>query len=262
MKPAPNNDRPLLPWRVRTSMVLRSLLIQVTNNFERMQSLGFVYALWPALTVAYRDEGERRAAARRHLEFFNTQPYLANSILGVVAHAELVERGPGLEENVARVKRAMMGVFGALGDDLFWAGLMPASALIALTVYAVRPDLAIAGLVAAFVIYNVFHLWSRIRLFDLSLQYGRRVTRVLRKLRLPSLVLVIKAAGAFLVGGFVALAVWRAAGTGVIPRVGVLAFGAALVLTYLLQRLGIKPGWCWFIIGTAATAAGALLRLR
>lgn len=243
-------------------MILRSLFIQTTNNFERMQSLGFVYALWPALREAYRDEGERRAAARRHLAFFNTQPYLANSILGVVAHAELAEQGPDLEENITRVKRAMMGVFGALGDDLFWAGLMPAAALMALTVYTVRPDWAVGGLLGAFVLYNVFHLWARIRLFDLSLLYGRRVTRVLRKLRLPAMVLAIKAGGAFLVGGFVALAAWRAARSGEFLYLGVPAFAGALVFTYILQRLGLKPGWCWFVIAAAATTAGAFLPVR
>jgi len=65
-----------------------------------------------------------------------------------------------------------------------------------------------------------------------------------------------------LIGGFVALAAWRATGEAEGMYVGIPAFGAALAVTYFLQRLGLKPGWCWFIVAASATAAGAFLPAR
>lgn len=250
----------LLPWRVRAAMVWRSLFIQATNNFERMLALGFLFALWPALRRAYPEPEARRDAVVRHLAFFNTHPYLANSILGVVAHAELTHDGPSRDEEVRNLKRAMMGALGALGDDLFWAGLMPAAALVALTVFAYRPAWALLGVIAALVLYNIGHLWTRVRLFELSLRYGRRITRVFKLLRLPRVVVAVKLAGAFLLGVFAVTAAAGGGGADARSWAMAAAFGGAVVGALLLQRLGVRPGWCWLAVTAAATAGGALVR--
>ncbi len=243
-----------LPAHTRGEMVARSFFIQATNNFERMLSLGFLYALWPALKVAYPDAEARRRAMVRHLSFFNTQPYLANGVLGVVAHVELAERGPELDFALSSIKRAMMGAFGALGDDLFWAGLMPAAALLALPVYVWRPEAALVGLAATLVAYNVFHLWARIRLFNMSLKLGRRVTRYLKLLRLPQLVVLVKIVAAALLGVFATALVWRTVAEAA-PRGGLVA-AAAGGAAYLLIGRGVRPGACWYIIAAGAAAAG------
>jgi len=249
----------LLPRRTRAAMVLRSLFIQAANNFERMLSLGFLFALWPAIKIAHPSPAARREAAVRHLAFFNTQPYLANCILGVVAHAELTERGPTLAFSEASIKRAMMGAFGALGDDLFWAGLMPAAALLALPIYALWPRYALVGVVAALLAYNLFHLWARVHLFTMGLKLGRRVTRYLKLLRLPRLVVVVKVVGAALLGIFAAALAWRAAANASRPGVAVALAGGAAACSFALTSLGVKPGLCWYAIVAAAAAVGVIL---
>lgn len=63
---------------------LRSNLFQGSWNFERMQALGFCFSMVPAIRRLYPENNEaRKQAIRRHLEFFNTQPFVAAPILGV-----------------------------------------------------------------------------------------------------------------------------------------------------------------------------------
>ncbi|EFZ5680119.1 hypothetical protein BHP03_001752 [Shigella sonnei] len=65
---------------------LRSNLFQGSWNFERMQALGFCFSMVPAIRRLYPENNEaRKQAIRRHLEFFNTQPFVAAPILGVTS---------------------------------------------------------------------------------------------------------------------------------------------------------------------------------
>ncbi|MGD8718815.1 MAG: PTS system mannose/fructose/sorbose family transporter subunit IID [Candidatus Zixiibacteriota bacterium] len=245
-----------MPRRTRAEMVVRSLFIQATNNFERMMSLGFLFALWPLIRRKYTTPEGRREAALRHLSFFNTQPYLANCILGVVAHAEL-RGGPGLDIEVARVKKAMMGAFGALGDDLYWAGLMPAAALVTLVIAGVLPQYAIAGVIVGLIAYNVFHGWARIRLFEIGYRLGRRITTYLKLLRLPRLAQLVKTFVAFALGVLAVVVVWRAgAGAG---WIGGVAAGVAVVVSVIIQSFGVRPGLSWYIIAAGAVTFGFFL---
>ncbi len=57
-----------------------------------MQSLGFAYAIEPVLRKLYPDQAEYESRLRIHLEYFNTQPYLASFILGAVV---TIGGGPG-----------------------------------------------------------------------------------------------------------------------------------------------------------------------
>ncbi len=246
-----------MPPRTRAEMVLRSLFIQATNNFERMLSLGFLFALWPVIKRIYREPEARRQAVIRHLSFFNTQPYFANCILGVVANAEL-RGGENLDAEVATVKTAMMGAFGALGDDLFWNGLMPAAALLALVFYGVFPDYAIAGALLALALYNVFHLWTRIKLFNAGLRLGRRITSYLKMLRLPYFALAVKVAASFLLGLFMVVVIWRASRVGTWGMEGALAAAAAILAAFVIQSLGIRSGICWYLLAAAVTALGTI----
>ncbi len=246
-----------LSRRVRGEMIIRSLFIQATNNFERMLSLGFLFALWPLIKVIYRTPELRREAVIRHLSFFNTQPYFANCILGVVAHVEL-RGGENVDAEVSRVKRAMMGALGAIGDDLFWAGLMPAAALTALVFYATFPRYALIGTIYALIIYNVFHLWTRIRLFNVGLRLGPRVTNYLRMLHLPRFAVIVKIAGSFLLGTLAVLITWRASQFGFSIFVATAAVTVAVSLSIILQNLGVRPGICWYLIAGAAIVFGSL----
>ncbi|WP_032507065.1 PTS system mannose/fructose/sorbose family transporter subunit IID, partial [Streptococcus mutans] len=66
----------------------RSTFLQGSWNYERMQNLGWAYALIPAIKKLYKNKEDRAAALERHLEFFNTHPYIAAPILGVTLALE------------------------------------------------------------------------------------------------------------------------------------------------------------------------------
>ena len=107
-------------WRA----LLRLLAVQGTWNYERMLGVGMGYAAEPLLedlkTVDPVRHGE---AVVRSAEFFNCNPNLAGLALGATARAEY-EAVPGAQ--IARLRTALCSPLGALGDELFWAGLVPA----------------------------------------------------------------------------------------------------------------------------------------
>jgi mannose/fructose/N-acetylgalactosamine-specific phosphotransferase system component IID len=61
-------------------------------------------------------------AVVRSAEFFNCNPNLAGLALGATARAEY-DGAPGAQ--IARLRTALCSPLGALGDQLFWAGLLP-----------------------------------------------------------------------------------------------------------------------------------------
>ena len=74
------NKKDLINIFIRSNFLLGSF------NFERMQAIGFCVSLLPALRKVYKDDKPAMAAAmKRHLEFFNTQPFLATPIMGITA---------------------------------------------------------------------------------------------------------------------------------------------------------------------------------
>ncbi|WP_057491285.1 PTS system mannose/fructose/sorbose family transporter subunit IID [Streptococcus orisasini] len=105
----------------------RSTFLQGSWNYERMQNLGWAYALIPAIKKLYTSEEERAAALERHLEFFNTHPYVAAPIMGVTLALE-EERASGAKIDDAAiqgVKIGMMGPLAGIGDPVFWFTVRP-----------------------------------------------------------------------------------------------------------------------------------------
>jgi mannose/fructose/N-acetylgalactosamine-specific phosphotransferase system component IID len=59
-------------------------------------------------------------ALKRHMRMFNTNPYLANPIMGVTASLEEVNAsGRDMDDAINSVKVALMGPFAGIGDSLF-----------------------------------------------------------------------------------------------------------------------------------------------
>lgn len=138
-----------------SSAFLRSFLIQASWSFERMQSLGFFYSIAPAMKAIHKSEDKLKEAYKRHLEFFNTNPYMAPAIIG--ATIKLEEYGAS-DEEIKGLKTALMGAYGAVGDSLFWASLRPLAAVAGVI-------LALYGFIWAplvfLAIYNLPHIFMR-----------------------------------------------------------------------------------------------------
>ena len=105
----------------------RSQFLQGSWNYERMQNLGWAYALIPAIKKLYTTKEDRAAALERHLEFFNTHPYVAAPIIGVtLALEEEKANGTEIEDAAIQgVKIGMMGPLAGIGDPVFWFTVRP-----------------------------------------------------------------------------------------------------------------------------------------
>jgi len=117
-----------------------------------MQGLGFFYSLLPWLAKV-SGEGFREACFR-HLTYFNTNPYMAPYVLGVVSRLE--EEGKG-EESV-KARNDLMGPLGAIGDGFYWATLLPVTVLLSLAISFF--SMAAAPVFFLFA-YNAVHLKNR-----------------------------------------------------------------------------------------------------
>lgn len=119
-------EKKLLDKKDLNKAFWRSQLLGASLNFERMQSLGAYYSVVPALKKIYKGKPkeERVAAIRRHLEFFNTNPYVYGPILGI---SMAMEENTKEEEkqSVISVRTGLMGPFAGLGDSLLAMTVVP-----------------------------------------------------------------------------------------------------------------------------------------
>lgn len=111
-----------LSKRDRWDVCWRSTFLQGSWNYERMQNGGYAYAMIPAIKKLYKNKDDQAAALKRHLEFFNTHPYLASPIIGVtLALEEDKANGTAVDDvAISGVKVGMMGPLAGVGDPVFW----------------------------------------------------------------------------------------------------------------------------------------------
>lgn len=163
-----------VPATALASSFLRTLLIQASWNYHTMLGSGFAFAMLPVLRRIYRDRpDELNAALDRHLEHFNAHPYLASVALGAAVRLEADGTDP---ETVRRLKVAIRGPLGSLGDALVWALVLPGASLGALAVIWLGAPVWL-GVAGFLVVYNVVHLGLRFWGFRAGLEAGRDVGR-------------------------------------------------------------------------------------
>ena len=92
-----------------------------------MQNGGWCFAMIPAIKKLYTTKEDQIAALKRHLEFFNTHPYVASPVIGVtLALEEDKANGAPVEDSAIQgVKVGMMGPLAGVGDPVFWFTARP-----------------------------------------------------------------------------------------------------------------------------------------
>ena len=145
----------------RIAVCWRSTFLQGSWNYERMQNGGFCYAMIPAIKRLYTTKEEQAAALKRHLEFFNTQPYVGAPILGVTLALEedRANGAPVDDAAIQGVKVGMMGPLAGVGDPIFWFTVRPILGALAAS-FAMSGN--ILGPILFFVLWNVIRyafLW-------------------------------------------------------------------------------------------------------
>lgn len=154
----------------RMQVAWRSQFLQGSWNYERMQNGGWCYSMIPAIKKLYPNKEDRVAALKRHLEFFNTHPYLASPVVGVTLALE-EERANGAEIDdvaISGVKVGMMGPLAGVGDPVFWFTVRP-------ILGALGASLALGGSILGPILF--FVLWNLIRMGFIwyTQEFGYRV---------------------------------------------------------------------------------------
>ncbi|URJ32456.1 PTS mannose transporter subunit IID [Blochmannia endosymbiont of Camponotus sp.] len=144
------------------AVFIRSNIFQGSWNFERMQALGFCFSMIPVIRRLYpKNSKDQKEAIKRHLEFFNTHPYVAAPILGVtMAMEEQKANGATTIDNASinGLKVGLMGPLAGVGDPIFWGTARPVFA-------ALGAGIAIGGNLLGpclfFVLFNTARLATR-----------------------------------------------------------------------------------------------------
>jgi PTS system mannose-specific IID component len=239
-----------LPRSVRRAMLLRSLAVQGSWNYQTLIGTGLAFVLAPALRHVYgADPAKLREAVGRHAELFNAHPYLASLAAGALARLEADGVPP---ETIGRFKNAIRGSLGSLGDRLVWLMWRPACALLMVGLLLAGAGWWIA--VAAFLVsYNALHLWMRSWGLDAGLRDGLQVARALREAPFERLGERAGDAGAVLAGFSAVLAIgWGGGRGGVYAAAGVAALVAGIAL-------GPRIRWVAAVALTAILVAGVVL---
>lgn len=220
--------------RATTVSLLRLLGVQAGWTYERMGGIGVAFAAAPLLEEGVAPE-RRTGALARSAEFFNSHPWLAGLAVGAEARAER-DGVPG--EQIQRLRAALGGPLGALGDRVIWAGLIPVLSAVAVVgaglVGWAAPLLAVV--LAGALRWEVTR-WSLRR----GLESGMRVAAVLRDCtlsRVSTSVGLTAAAATGVASMFVArgavvrvapgVALWLVLMSGAVALVVVLKAGARL----------------------------------
>lgn len=175
---------------------LRLLFLQGAWNYERMIGVGMGFAAQPLLEDLKSADPLRHAEASvRSADFFNSHPYLAGIALGALVRCEY-DQMPGPQ--IARLRVALTSALGALGDQVFWAGLVPAAVGAALVGVALGAG---TWWVAAMVLlYLVIRVATGIWALNTGLRSGARVGDAITQSWLRGAALWGGLAAGFLIG--------------------------------------------------------------
>jgi mannose/fructose/N-acetylgalactosamine-specific phosphotransferase system component IID len=208
--------------------VLRLFAVQGTWNYERMLGVGMGYAAEPLLEdLKAVDPVRHGEAVVRSAEFFNCNPNLAGLALGATTRAEY-EAVPGAQ--IVRLRTALCSPLGSMGDQLFWAGLVPA--LLGLALIAVVVGAGVWAILGFLLTYNAIRIWTAFWSLRLGIASGMRVGAAISSSWLPRAIEWAGPAAGFALGAAVPLvAGWYFRGfewTAMIGTAGVTVAGFAL----------------------------------
>jgi PTS system mannose-specific IID component len=186
---------------------IRGFFLQCLWNFQRQQNVGFLFMIKPFLDLYYKGE-QKKEAYLRHLEFFNTQPYMAGIIVALVAKTEkeIAEGNTNLIATLSPLKQSMASPLAAIGDSFFWGTLRPLCAMIcifiAILLAGISPELLVSlgiGLPLIFLfVYNLFHLAMRYFFMMMAFVFGQETLSSLARPHLRIFWAVLKL-GAFII---------------------------------------------------------------
>lgn len=237
-----------LPFALKLRLFIRSLGLQASWNHERMQNLGLLTTMLPWLRTRRRDLNQDRLFCRRYYEFFNTNPYLANFVIGGLVRLE-DDRTTGADfppGHVTMFRDSLGRAFASLGDQLFWLGVRPALVMAICLLGLHGQMVAILGVVVVFAIAQLALRW---RSLDRGYQLGFGLVDLLHHQHWHRGIAAAERTGMFLTGMTAGTYLARVAEPGQPVSDGLLWFGVAagLGLPMVLRRR--LPGEVLILVG-------------
>ena len=169
LTPAANLDKKTL-----NKMVWRSLNLQGSFNYERMQAAGWLYGILPGLLAIHGEDTEDLKLSMAHnLEFFNTHPFLVTFVMGIILS---LEQQKADINTIRAVRVAAMGPLGGIGDAIFWFTLVPIAAGICSNM-AIQGS--IMGPIMFLLIFNLVQFLVRFWLMHWSYNLGTQAIELL-----------------------------------------------------------------------------------
>ena len=163
----------MLDKKTLNKMVWRSLFLQASFNYERMQAGGWLYGILPGLEKIHTNDEDLSASMSHNLEFFNTHPFLVTFVMGIVLS---LEQNKADIPTIRAVRVAAMGPLGGIGDALFWFTLVPITA-------GITSNMALTGNLAApfifLAIFNIAQFAIRFILMHWSYKIGTEAIGIL-----------------------------------------------------------------------------------
>lgn len=186
----------------RFSVALRHQYLQGSWNYERMQNGGWAFSIIPAIKKLYTNKEDQIAALQRHLEFYNTHPYVSSPVMGVTLALE-EERANGVpvdDAAIQGVKVGMMGPLAGVGDPVFWFTARP-------ILGALGASLALTGSIAGpilfFVIWNIMRFGFMWYTQEFGYKVGVSITQDLSGGLLGKITQGASILGMFIIGALV-----------------------------------------------------------
>lgn len=154
--------RKVITPKILNKMIWRSLFLQSSFNYERMQACGWLYSILPGLKEIHKNKEDLSKSMKLHMEFFNTHPFLVNFIQGIVI---------AMEENkedintIRGIKVATMGPLGGIGDSIFWLTVLPIAA-------GIGASFALDGQIVGPIIFLIIFNFIQMALRYFLMHYG------------------------------------------------------------------------------------------
>lgn len=154
-----------------------------------MQNIGFVFALIPLIRERRSSRKDMEELLTRHLQMFNTHPYLSAPLIGSIVRME-EDRSAGEDAlSIIAVKQNLMGPYAAIGDTFFWGALRPCAGILAVVV-------AWLGLLCAPLVFMLIFaptcLWVRLMGFVEGYQRGKQGIEFIRRIDLPKVAVRVR----------------------------------------------------------------------
>jgi len=162
----------------KINILLRSFFIQAGWNYLRFQNIGYLFTTIPYFKKKYKSKEELKEAALFHFNIFNTQPYMANIIIGNILKMEEDNLN---RDKILKIKNALACAYASIGDRLFWARLriivleLTALIIILFTNTSNLDNIIKITAIAIFIptiLYSIFSIYIRWKGFDIGYKCG------------------------------------------------------------------------------------------